>query len=111
MSTRRVVDITVRVVLVLAVLFTGLASALVMARRSQRSAEASRRELATRATIDIRATTFQIVASLSGVVALVRDDGRIEQQTFDAFAKSALAHTTLGALGYDRVVGDSERTA
>lgn len=111
MSGRRVVDISVRVVLVLAVLFTGLGAALVMAGRSQHSAEVSRQELATRATIDIRATTRQIVASLSGVAALVRDDGRIDQQTFDAFATGTLAHTPLSALGYERVVPESERMA
>ena len=72
MSRRRVVDVSVRVVLVLAVLFTGLAAAMVMAGRSRHSTEASRQELATRATIDIRATTHQIIASLSGVGALFR---------------------------------------
>ena len=110
-AQRRVGDIALRTVLVVAVLFAGLGAALVMGRRSQRNAEALRSELATRATIDIRATTLQITAALSGVNGLVDAKGRVEERSFDRFAVGALTHTSLGALAYEPVVRGTDRAA
>lgn len=110
-AQRRFGDMALRTVLVVAVLFAGLGAALVMGRRSQRNAEALRSELATRATIDIRAATEQITAAMSGANGLVDAQGRVEERSFDRFAVGALAHTSLGALAYEPVVRGTERAA
>ena len=106
---RRTSDVAVRAALVIMVLLTGLAAALEMSGRSERSAEALRAELAARAAIDIRSTTQQIVASLSGVNAWGAADGSVDERAFREYAAGALAHTSLAALAYEPVVRGADR--
>ena len=64
-----------------------------------------------RAERTLTATTQVLNAGFAGSAALVREDGSVDEASFDAFADRVAAATGVRTVGYAPVVADDERAA
>jgi CHASE1-domain containing sensor protein/GAF domain-containing protein len=77
------------------------------------NAEAQRNddEVAAQAQAEIQRTAQVVSAGLSGISAAVRADGTVDDLSFSAYVREALAASSLSALAYEPVVTEADRAA
>ncbi len=75
------------------------------------NAAAAQRDVAQRAAKELQATSNVIEAGFSGVNALVRADGSVNEISFRSFAREVADATGTGPVAFESLVADSQRAA
>lgn len=92
-----------------AVLVVGVVAAVIAWNQEDRNAAVRQDAIADRLTDAARSTAENAIAGLSGAPALVRDDGTVSEDGFEAFRRDVQAASSLQAIAYVPVVRTAGR--
>ena len=91
------------------VVVAGLATTIITGRQAEDEARERQRSLGVETSVLVEGTAASSIAAVAGAGGLVQPDGRVEQQSFNAYARDIVATSPIETLALVSVITPNER--